>query len=140
MDVPSNQYEDLADSDIIVVAGLGCRRKKGRLIKFVGAKRKNHSLNDKGIGSGCPSQCPLVSNPVDVLTRIAIASSRAENLILGSELFLILQLKYQLGKRLNVDKQEVHVYVIGEHGDSEFTAWSSAFIGSIPLDEFLSPR
>ena len=46
-------------------------------------------------------------------------------------------MKYQLGKQLNVDKQDVYVYVLGEHGDSEFIAWSSASIGLVPLEEFL---
>jgi L-lactate dehydrogenase len=72
----------------------------------------------------------VVSNPVDVLTRIAIAtSSRPENLILGSGTVLdTARLRYQLGKQLNVDKQDVHIYVIGEHGDSELAVWSSALL------------
>ncbi|MHC5918022.1 MAG: malate dehydrogenase, partial [Nostoc sp.] len=83
-----------------------------------------------------------VSNPVDVLTRIALANStRAENLIFGSGTVLdTARLRYQLGKRLNVALQDVHVYVIGEHGDSEFIVWSSAFIGGIALTEFPIPE
>ncbi|MCC5669579.1 hypothetical protein LC653_38610 [Nostoc sp. CHAB 5784] len=50
------------------------------------------------------------------------------------------RLRYQLGKRLNVALQDVHVYVIGEHGDSEFIVWSSAFIGGIALTEFPIPE
>jgi len=62
----------------------------------------------------------IVSNPVDVLTRIALeTSTRSEHLILAQELFWILPDQYQLGKALNVDKYDVHVQVI-EHGDSQF--------------------
>ena len=84
----------------------------------------------------------IISNPVDVLTRIAIATStRAENLIFGSGTVLDTgRLRYQLGKRLNVAKQDVHAYVIGEHGDSQFVVWSSAFIGGILLTEFPIPQ
>jgi L-lactate dehydrogenase len=84
----------------------------------------------------------LVSNPVDVLTRIAIATStRSEHLIFGSGTVLdTARLQYQLGKRLNVDKYDVHVPVIGEHGDSEFPVWSNAAIGMIPLTEFPLPK
>ena len=39
-----------------------------------------------------------------------------------------------------MDKRDIHVYVIGEHGDSEVTAWSSAFVGSVSLNEFLLPE
>ena len=139
--VPSNQYEDLADSDVIVVT-VGAPQKEGQT--RLDLLEKNAEIirsTMKELDRVAPKAIVLiVSNPVDVLTRIAIAcSSRAENLIFGSGTVLdTARLKYQLGKRLNVDKQDVHVYVIGEHGDSEVTAWSSAFIGSIPLNEFFS--
>ncbi|MEH2283494.1 MAG: hypothetical protein V7K90_19540 [Nostoc sp.] len=69
------------------------------------------------------------------------SSTRAENLIFGSGTVLdTARLRYQLGKRLNVALQDVHVYVIGEHGDSEFIVWSSAFIGGIALTEFPIPE
>ncbi|MEH2024069.1 hypothetical protein [Nostoc sp.] len=41
---------------------------------------------------------------------------------------------------MNVAKLDVHSYVIGEHGDSQFVVWSSAFIGGILLTEFLIPQ
>lgn len=144
MDVlPSNQYEDLADSDIIVVT-VGVPRKEGQTrLDILSQNAEIIRSTMKELDRVAPNSIVLiVSNPVDVLTRIAIASSsRAENLILGSGTVLdTARLKYQLGKRLNVNKQDVQVYVIGEHGDSEFPAWSSAFIGSIPLNEFLIPE
>ena len=84
----------------------------------------------------------IISNPVDILTRIAQATStRAENLIFGSGTVLdTARLRYQLGKRLNVAKQDIHAYVIGEHGDSQFVVWSNAFIGGILLTEFPIPQ
>ncbi|MEH2012345.1 L-lactate dehydrogenase [Nostoc sp.] len=141
--IPSNQYEDLADSDIIVVT-VGVQQKQGQT--------RLDTLNDnaeimrstmKELDRVAPNSIVLiVSNPVDILTRIAIASStRAENLIFGSGTVLdTARLRYQLGKRLNVALQDVHVYVIGEHGDSEFVVWSNAFIGGIPLTEFPIPQ
>jgi hypothetical protein len=60
----------------------------------------------------------LVSNPVDVLTRIAIeASTRPPHLIFGGGTVLDgARLRHQLGKLLDVDEDSVHAYVIGEHG------------------------
>ena len=141
--VPSNQYEDLADSDVIVVT-VGVPQKEGQT--RLDLLEKNAEIirsTMKELDRVAPKSIVLiVSNPVDVLTRIALAcSSRAENLIFGSGTVLdTARLKYQLGKRLNVGKQDVHVYVIGEHGDSEVTAWSSAFVGSVSLNEFLLPE
>lgn len=144
MDVlPSDQYEDLADSDVIVVT-VGVPQKEGQTrLEILGQNAEIIRSTMKELDRVAPNSIVIiVSNPVDVLTRIAtLSSSRAENLILGSGTVLdTARLRYQLGKRLNVNKQDIHVYVIGEHGDSEFTVWSSAFIGSISLNEFLIPE
>ncbi|MEH2145329.1 L-lactate dehydrogenase [Nostoc sp.] len=141
--IPSNQYEDLADSDVIVVT-VGVQRKEGESrLDILSNNAEIMRLTMKELDRVAPNSIILiVSNPVDILTRIAIASStRAENLIFGSGTVLdTARLRYQLGKRLNVSKQDVHVYVIGEHGDSEFIVWSNAFIGGIPLTEFPIPQ
>ncbi|MDZ8066084.1 MAG: L-lactate dehydrogenase [Nostoc sp. DedQUE08] len=141
--IASNQYEDLADSDVIVVT-VGVRQKEGQSrLDILNDNAEIVRSTMKELDRVAPNSIVLiVSNPVDVLTRIAIASStRAENLILGSGTVLdTARLRYQLGKRLNVSKQDVHVYVIGEHGDSEFVVWSSAFIGGILLAEFPIPQ
>ncbi|MEH1856818.1 MAG: L-lactate dehydrogenase [Nostoc sp.] len=141
--IPSNQYEDLADSDIIVVT-VGVQQKVGQTrLDTLSDNAQIMRSTMKELDRVAPNSIILiVSNPVDVLTRIAIASSnRAENLIFGSGTVLdTARLRYQLGNRLNVAKQDVHVYVIGEHGDSEFVVWSSAFIGGIPLAEFPIPQ
>lgn len=144
MDVlPTNQYEDLADSDVIVVT-VGAPPKEGETrLDMLSRNVDIIRSTMKELDRVAPNAVVIVvSNPVDVLTRIAIAtSSRPENLILGSGTVLdTARLRYQLGKQLNVDKQDVHVYVIGEHGDSEFTVWSSAFVGGIPLNEFPMPE
>ena len=141
--IPSNQYEDLADSDVIVVTVGVPRKEGGNRLDMLSDNAEIMRLTMKELDRVAPNSIILiVSNPVDVLTRIAIANStRAENLIFGSGTVLdTARLRYQLGKRLNVSKQDVHVYVIGEHGDSEFIVWSNAFIGGIPLTEFPIPQ
>ncbi|MEH2442203.1 L-lactate dehydrogenase [Nostoc sp.] len=141
--IASNQYEDLADSDVIVVT-VGVQQKEGQSrLDILSDNAEIMRSTIKELDRVAPNSIILiVSNPVDVLTRIAIATStRAENLIFGSGTVLdTARLRYQLGKRLNVSKQDVRVYVIGEHGDSEFVVWSSAFIGGILLAEFPIPQ
>ncbi|MEH2452614.1 malate dehydrogenase [Nostoc sp.] len=141
--IPSNQYEDLADSDVIVVT-VGVQQKQGQTrLDTLKDNAEIMRSTMKELDRVAPDSIVLiVSNPVDILTRIAIASStRAENLIFGSGTVLdTARLRYQLGKRLSVALQDVHVYVIGEHGDSEFVVWSNAFIGGIPLTEFTIPQ
>jgi L-lactate dehydrogenase len=144
MDVmPSNQYEDLADSDVIVVT-VGVQLKQGQSrLDTLDQNAEIIRSTMKELDRVAPNAIVIiVSNPVDVLTRIALTTStRAENLIFGSGTILdTARLRYQLGKQLNVNKQDVHVYVVGEHGDSEFIAWSSASIGMIPLTDFPIPE
>ncbi len=43
------------------------------------------------------------------------------------------RLKYMLGEHLDVDPRDVHAYIVGEHGDSEVAAWSSATVAGVPL-------
>jgi L-lactate dehydrogenase len=144
MDVlPTNRYEDLADSDVIVIT-VGAPGQKGEdRLAMLGRNAEIIRSTVKELDRVAPDAIViLVSNPVDVLTRIAIeTSSRPSNLILGSGTVLdTARLKYQIGKELNVDKQDVYIYVIGEHGNSEFIAWSSASIGLVPFSEFFTVK
>lgn len=77
----------------------------------------------------------IVSNPVDILTHVAQrVSGYPENRVFGSGTVLdSARLKYQLGKHLGVDNRSVHAFIIGEHGDSEIAAWSSANVSGVPL-------
>ena len=84
----------------------------------------------------------VVANPVDILTTVAVKlSGLPETKVLGSGTVLdTARLKYELGKHLNVDARSVHAFIIGEHGDSEIAAWSSANVSGIPLDKFCEMR
>ncbi len=144
MDVmPSNRYDDLADADIIVVT-IGAPQHPGqKRLDLLAANAAILCPLMQELDDVAPDAIVIiVSNPVDVLTRIAItASTRSPHLIFGSGTVLdTARLQYQLGKLLNVDKYDVHVPVIGEHGDSEFPMWSTAAIGMIPLIEFPLPK
>ena len=84
----------------------------------------------------------IVANPVDILTTVALKlSGLPENKVLGSGTVLdTARLKYELGNHLNVDSRSIHAFIIGEHGDSEIAAWSSANVSGIPLDRFCEMR
>lgn len=141
--VPSNRYEDLAVSDILVVTVGTAQPFAESRLDLLNANALILCSVMQELDRVAPHAIVLiVSNPVDVLTRIASATStRSQHLIFGSGTVLDTdRLQYQLGKRLEVDKHDVHVPVIGEHGDSEFPVWSNAAIGMIPLIEFPLPE
>ena len=74
----------------------------------------------------------VVSNPVDILTYVALKlSGMPANRVLGSG---------TTGEHLGVDPRNVHARIIGEHGDSEIAAWSLANISGIPLNDFCELR
>ena len=48
--------------------------------------------------------------------------------------------RFLIARRCDVAVQNVHAYIIGEHGDSEIPLWSSASIANIPLHDWAVPR
>lgn len=84
----------------------------------------------------------MVTNPVDVVTYAAQQiTGLPTNQIFGSGTVLdSSRLRFQIAKECGVAVQNVHAYVLGEHGDSEVPMWSSASIGGVPLLEWLGPN
>jgi L-lactate dehydrogenase len=80
----------------------------------------------------------VATNPVDVMTQAATQlSGRPPSRVIGSGTILdTARFRALLGRQLGVAAQSVHAYVVGEHGDSEVLAWSSAQVGGRPLAEF----
>ena len=136
---PTDRYEELANCDVIVVTVSVAKKSGESRLNQLGDNAEIIRSTVQELDRVAPNAVViLVSNPVDVLTRIAIeTSSRSSNLIFGSGTALdTARLSYQLGHHLGVNPRAVNAYVIGEHGDSEFVLWSSASIGAIALSEF----
>jgi L-lactate dehydrogenase len=77
----------------------------------------------------------IVSNPVDVLTQLAVeASGLPAARVLGTGTLLdTARLRHAIGRELSVDPRSVHAQVLGEHGDSELVAWSAAHVAGTSL-------
>ncbi len=143
MQIYAGGYEDISDASVIIVtAGAGQKPGETRLDlvkKNVGIFRsiipKIAEHNKEGI-------LLVVANPVDILTYTAKKlSGFPENRVFGSGTVLdTARLKYLLGEHLAVDSRSVHAFIIGEHGDSEIAAWSSANVSGIPLNNFCEMR
>jgi len=80
----------------------------------------------------------VVTNPVDILTRLVQElSGLPHNQIFGSGTLLDTQrLRGIIGKKVDIDPRSIHVFIIGEHGDSQCVAWSSGQIAGVPLAQF----
>lgn len=77
----------------------------------------------------------MVTNPVDVVTTAALKiSGLPPHRVLGSGTVLdSARLRHEVARRIGVAPQNVHAYVAGEHGDTEFPLWTSASVGGVPL-------
>ena len=141
--VPSGDYADLRGSEAVVVT-VGATSVPGQSrLELLGSNAGITAGVIRELDRVSPDAVViLVSNPVDVLTRIAIeTSTRPARLIMGSGTVLDgARLRHRLGKLLEVEQEDVHVYVVGEHGDSSFPVWSSATVGAIGLENYGLPE
>jgi L-lactate dehydrogenase len=141
--LPSADYADLTGSAAVVVT-VGATSAPGQSrLDLLGSNAGITAAVIRELDRVSPDAVViLVSNPVDVLTRIAIeTSTRPAHLLMGSGTVLDgARLRQRLGMFLGVEKEDVHVYVVGEHGDSSFPVWSSATVGAIRLRDYRLPE
>ncbi|MEJ8840669.1 L-lactate dehydrogenase [Ramlibacter sp. AN1133] len=80
----------------------------------------------------------IATNPVDALTCAALRmSGLPPGRVIGSGTVLdSARLRAELAAHYGVDARNVHAYVLGEHGDSEFVAWSTATVGNMKLEDY----
>ncbi|MFH0925648.1 MAG: L-lactate dehydrogenase [bacterium] len=140
VDIDTAGFEGCQDADIVVICA-GSNQKPGETrIDLV----KRNTEIFKGIipqivkYTQDSSILLVVSNPVDILSYVTYkVSGFPSNRVLGSGTVLdSSRLRYLLSKHCQVDSRNVHAYIIGEHGDTELPAWSSAFIGGIRFKEY----
>lgn len=143
MNIYAGDYDDIADAAVIVITA-GANQKPGET--RLDLVRKNIDVYKKIIPEIAKRDCGgillIVSNPVDILTYTAMKlSGFTENRVIGSGTVLdTARLKQSVSKHLEVDSRSVHAFIIGEHGDSEIAAWSSANVSGIALDKFCEMR
>ena len=143
MKIYAGDYDDIADAAIIVVtAGANQKPDETRLDLVHKNVEIFKSIIPKIAKRNYQGILLIVANPVDILTYTAQKlSGFPENRVIGSGTVLdTARLKYSLGEHLGVDSRSVHAFIVGEHGDSEIAAFSSANISGIPLDDFCEMR
>ena len=141
MQIYAGNYDDITDAAIIVItAGANQKPDETRLDLI----KKNAAIMKSIVGEikkrDFGGILLIVSNPVDILTLIALKESGyPSNRVIGSGTVLDTgRFKYLLGEHL--DSRSVHAFIIGEHGDSELAAWSNARIGGLKVNDFCELR
>lgn len=127
------------ESDIIIIAA-GARQNPGQ------PRTDLLAINKKIIHSIIESLQPIqksailimVTNPVETLAFYAQQiSGLPTNQVIGSGTLLdSLRLQSLIAHEIEVAQESVHAFILGEHGDAQFPAWSSAHIDGAQLSQF----
>ena len=132
--VKSGDYSECADATIVMIAA-GANQNVGETRLDLIHKNTEifKSIIDKVMATGFNSIFLIATNPVDAMSYITYKYSHLPaSQIIGTGTSLdTARLRYILSRRFEILPQNVHAYVLGEHGDSEFVAWSSAMIDSL---------
>lgn len=141
MTIKVGEYSDCKDASIICIAA-GANQKPGESRMDLIDKNtfifkeiiKNVMANDfNGIFL-------IATNPLDVMTYITWRYSKLDaSKIIGTGTSLdTSRLRYLIGDELSINTKNIHAYVIGEHGDSEFVPWSNVNVGLQNIKDFLT--
>ncbi len=137
--IRAGSVSDYADAQLIVITAGSAQRPGETRLQLL---KKNADIVG-GIAEdvamhGSPGVMLIVSNPVDVMTYIALKRSGWERgRVIGSGTVLdSARFRYLLSNHCGVDVHNVHAYILGEHGDSEFAAWSMTNVAGMVIDNY----
>ena len=137
--IRSGTTDDYKDAQLVVITA-GAAQKPGetRLQLIKKNAEITGSIAEDIARHECRGVMLIVSNPVDILTYVALKRSGwASARVIGSGTVLdSARFRYLIGHHCGVDVHNVHAYILGEHGDSEFAAWSMTNIAGINIDEY----
>lgn len=143
MTIYAGEYSDCTDADIVVIcAGVAQKPGETRLDLLKRNAAVFRSIIDPVTSSGFNGIFLVATNPVDIMTRITcVLSGFNPRRVMGSGTALdTARLRYLLGGYLKADPRNVHAYVMGEHGDSEFVPWSQALLATKPIMDLCTER
>ena len=136
MKIYAGKYSDCQDADIVAIcAGVAQKPGETRLDLLQRNTEVFKNIIDPVTESGFNGIFLVATNPVDIMTRITCTLSGFNpRRVLGTGTALdTARLRYCLGDYFEVDSRNMHAYVLGEHGDSEFVPWSQAMLATKPV-------
>ncbi len=136
MKIYDGEYSDCGDADLVVICA-GAPQMEGESRRDL--LQKNYkvfkTIVNPIVASGFNGVFLVATNPVDIMTQVVYSlSGFPSGRVIGSGTTLdSARLRHMMSEYFKVNPRNVHAYVIGEHGDSEFVAWSNAFVSVKPL-------
>ena len=140
--VTAGEYSDCKDADIVIITASAPMPKESndRLKMLAPSIKIMTSIVNSVMASGFDGIFLIVSNPVDIMTYyVRKLSGLPAHRVIGSGTTVdSARLSCELGAMYDLDSKSVQAFVIGEHGDSEMVAWSSATIGGKKVEDVLA--
>ncbi len=140
IDIKKGDYSDCGDATIVVIAA-GANQAPGETrMDLINKNSKIFKTIVKSVvDNGFDGIFLVATNPLDIMTYLTWKYSGFNpNKIIGSGTCLdTARLRFLVGDKLGINPKNIHAYVVGEHGDSEFVPWSNANIGLQPISTFL---
>jgi L-lactate dehydrogenase len=139
VEVVAGDYPDIKDSDLVVITA-GKKQKPGQTrLELV----KDNIEVFRDIVPRITKYAPkaiflVVTNPVDVLAYAAykISGKPAAQVMSSGTVLDSARFRSLLSQHCGVDPHNIHAYILGEHGDSEFAVWSKAMVGGVLFKEY----
>ena len=136
MEIYAGEYTDCRDADLVVLtAGLPQKEGQNRLDLLKENRKIFETILQSVLENGFQGIFLVATNPVDIMTRIVyeISGFPPEKVIGTGTALDTARLRYLLGEKFMIDPRNMHAYVMGEHGDSEFVPWSQAMMATKPI-------
>ena len=136
MEIYAGEYTDCCNADLVVLtAGLPQKEGQNRLDLLKENRKRFETLLQSVLENGFHGIFLVATNPVDIMTRIVyeISDFPPEKVIGTGTALDTARLRYLLGEKFMIDPRNMHAYVMGEHGDSEFVPWSQAMMTTKPI-------
>lgn len=143
INIKVGDYNDCKDAKIVCIAA-GANQNPGETRMDLINKNSKifKSIVENVMASGFDGIFLVATNPLDVMTYLTYKYSKLPaNRVIGSGTTLdTSRLRYLISEKLEISPKNVHAYVIGEHGDSEFVPWSNANIGLQNIKDYLDDK
>ena len=136
MEIYAGEYTDCCNADLVVLtAGLPQKEGQNRLDLLKENRKIFETILQSVLENGFHGIFLVATNPVDIMTRIVyeISDFPPEKVIGTGTALDTARLRYLLGEKFRIDPRNMHAYVMGEHGDSEFVPWSQAMMTTKPI-------
>jgi len=139
VEVVAGDYPDIKDSDLVVItAGKKQKPNQSRIELAQDNVELFRQIIPKITRYAKEAIFLIVTNPVDVLSYAAYKFSKkpAKEVIGSGTVLDTARFRFLLAKHCKIDPRNIHAYILGEHGDTEFAVWSRVMIGGVLFKDY----